>query len=123
MSVSVSEAKNRKFLSQLGFSVVEFELSEEKGEEQAEDPRYIPGTEYLRVSKIIAKYIEYPQFEHAVKDGGFFCATCIYFYEGHDDCAIVSPKGESAEGVNSERIAPYAMCALWYPNWDVIGKK
>ena len=95
---------------------------QDPGVEEKEDPRYIPGTEYERVSKIIAKYIEYPQFEHAVGRGGFFCATCIYFWEGHDDCAIVTPMGESAEGVNSNRIAPYAMCALWKPNWDVIRK-
>ncbi len=92
-------------------------------EEEAEDPNLIPGTEYERVSKLIARYIEFPEFQNADLTKGYFCASCIYFYEGHDDCAIVPQKGESADGESSGRIAPYGMCQLWKPNWDVIKGK
>ena len=80
----------------------------------------IPDTKIDRVSKLIAKYVEFPQFKNADLKKGYFCANCIYFWEGHDDCAIVCKKGESLDGVSSTRIAPYGMCGLWKPNWDVI---
>ncbi len=80
----------------------------------------IPDTKLDRVSKLIAKYVEFPQFKNADLKKGYFCANCIYFWEGHDDCAIVCAKGESLDGVSSTRIAPYGMCGLWKPNWDVI---
>lgn len=85
--------------------------------------QYIPDTEIDKVSKLAAKYFEYREFSRADTSRGYFCGNCIYFWEGHDDCAIVYKKGESADGQNSDRIAPYGMCALWKPNWEVIRGK
>jgi len=73
----------------------------------------IPGTEFDKVAKLLARYVEFPQFKDADTSKGYFCASCVYFYEGQDECAIVQSKGESADGENSSRIAPYGMCALW----------
>jgi hypothetical protein len=73
----------------------------------------IPGTEYEKIAKLLARYVEIPQFKSADTSKGYFCASCVYFFEGKDECAIVQSTGESADGVNSDRIAPYGMCALW----------
>ena len=80
-----------------------------------EDEPQIPETEFDKVGKLLAKYVEFPQFKGADLTKGYFCANCIYFWKGHDDCAIVYSRGESVEGQTSNRIAPYAMCALWKP--------
>jgi len=92
--------------------------------DEVEGSMYIPNasmeTEIPKVSKLLAKYVEFSEFAKADLSTGYFCASCIYFWEGHDDCAIVYSKGESADGESSQRIAPYAMCDLWKPNWDVI---
>ena len=99
-------------------------MSQKASEEKKENEEtYIPETEYEKVSKLIAKYVEFPEFSHADTSKGYFCASCIYFWEEHDDCAIVYRKGESTDGMNSDRIAPHGMCSLWKPNWDVIRGK
>jgi len=77
------------------------------------DTDQIPGTEFEKVAKLLARYVEFPQFKDADTDKGYFCASCVYFFEGKNECAIVRSKGGSADGVNSEHIAPYGMCALW----------
>jgi hypothetical protein len=94
-----------------------------KGAPKAE--LYMPSgeSEIPKISKLLAKYVEFSEFAQADFSKGYFCASCIYFWEGHDDCAIVYSKGESADGETSDRIAPYAMCDLWKPNWDVIRSK
>ena len=84
---------------------------------------YIPDTEIEKVSKLVSKYIEFREFSHSDTSKGYFCASCIYFWQDHDDCSIVYAKGESSDGADSDRIAPYGMCALWKPNWEVIRKK
>ena len=84
---------------------------------------YIPDTELEKESKLIARYVEFSEFSHADTSKGYYCASCVYFWEGHDDCAIVYKKGESADGVSSDRIAPYGMCMLWKPNWELIRGK
>jgi hypothetical protein len=81
------------------------------------------GNEIPKVSKLLAKYVEFYEFAQADLSKGYFCASCVYFWEGHDDCAIVYSRGESADGESSDRIAPYAMCDLWKPNWDAIRSK
>lgn len=73
----------------------------------------IPGTQFDKIAKLLARYVEFSQFKDADTNKGYFCASCIYFLEGQDECAIVQSKGESADGENSSRIAPYGMCALW----------
>ena len=73
----------------------------------------IPGTQYDKVAKLLARYIEFPQFKDADLEKGYFCASCVNFYEGKNECAIVQSKGESADGVSSDHIAPHGMCALW----------
>ena len=78
-----------------------------------EDSSHIPGTDFEKVPKLIARYVEFSEFKEADTSKGYFCAGCVYFFEGKDECAIVLSTGESADGVNSERIAPYGMCALW----------
>ena len=94
------------------------------GQAPKEEEKNIPDTDFEKVSKLVAKYVEFPEFAHADTSTGYFCASCVYFWEGHDDCAIVFRVGESADGQDSDRIAPYGMCALWKPNWEVIrGKK
>ncbi len=85
-----------------------------------EDDTFIPDTDYERIPKLIARYIEFPQFKDANLRKGYYCASCVYFYEGHDDCAIVRRKGESADGQTSDHIAPFAMCSLWKPNMELI---
>jgi hypothetical protein len=35
--------------------------------------RYIPDTEIDKVSKLAAKYFEYPEFSHADTSKGYFC--------------------------------------------------
>jgi hypothetical protein len=77
------------------------------------DPSLIPGTQYEKVPKLLARYIEFPEFKAADMNRGYFCANCVYFLEEKSECAIVQSKGESADGQNSDHIAPYAMCALW----------
>jgi hypothetical protein len=77
------------------------------------ETQYIPGTKFDKVPKLLARYVEFPQFKAADASKGYFCASCIYFFEGRNECAIVQSKGESADGVNSDHIAPHGMCALW----------
>ncbi len=77
------------------------------------DSELIKGTQFEKVAKLLARYVEFPQFKGADLSKGYFCSSCVYFNEGSNECAIVQCKGESADGVNSEHIAPYAMCALW----------
>ena len=79
----------------------------------ADDSMQIPGTQFSKISKLIARYVEIPQFKAFDTSRGYFCATCVYFMEGEDQCAIVQSRGESADGENSDRIAPYGMCSLW----------
>jgi hypothetical protein len=73
----------------------------------------IPGTQYDKVAKLLARYVEFAQFKDADLSKGYFCYSCVYFYEGKNECALVQSKGESADGVNSDHIAAYGMCALW----------
>jgi hypothetical protein len=73
----------------------------------------IKGTAFDKVPKLLARYVQFSQFKGADLDGGYFCSSCVYFYGGKNECAIVASKGESADGENSDHIAPYAMCALW----------
>jgi hypothetical protein len=88
-----------------------------------DEDNYIPETEFPKIPKLIAKYVEFPEFKNADLTKGYFCASCTFFWEGHDHCAIVLSKGESSDGANSTIIAPYAMCALWQPNYEVINGK
>jgi hypothetical protein len=74
---------------------------------------YIPGTHFEKVSKLLARYVEFSEFQNADTKRGYFCASCVYFFRGRDECAIVQSRGESADGESSTRIAPYGMCALW----------
>jgi hypothetical protein len=78
-----------------------------------ENTARIPGTQFDKVPKLLARYVEFSEFKSADTSKGYFCASCVYFFEGKDECAIVQSKGESADGQNSDRIAPYGMCALW----------
>ena len=78
-----------------------------------EDFMNIPGTQYEKVPKLLARYVEFSEFKNADTGKGYFCASCVYFLEGKDECAIVHSKGGSADGQDSDRIAPYGMCALW----------
>ena len=87
----------------------------------SEDSTHIPGTDFEKVVKLLARYVEFSEFKNADTGKGYFCAACVYFFEGKDECAIVQSKGESADGVNSDRIAPYGMCALW-KNSSMMGK-
>lgn len=73
----------------------------------------IPGTQYDKAAKLLARYVEFPQFKDADLSKGYFCYSCVYFLEGKNECALVQSNGESADGVNSDHIAPYGMCALW----------
>ena len=73
----------------------------------------ILGTDFDKVAKLLARYLEFSQFKNADMSKGYYCASCVYFFEGKDECAIVQSKGESADGESSDRIAPYGMCALW----------
>lgn len=73
----------------------------------------IPDTQFEKVAKLLARYVEFSQFRDADLDKGYFCASCVYFFEGKNECAIVQSEGESADGVNSDHIAPHGMCALW----------
>lgn len=73
----------------------------------------IPGTQFEKVAKLLARYVEFPEFKNSDKSKGYFCASCVYFFEGQDECAIVQSRGESADGESSSRIAPYGMCSLW----------
>ena len=77
------------------------------------DSLFIPGTQFAKVPKLLARYVEFKEFKDADMDKGYFCASCIYFYEGKNECAIVRSEGESADGQSSDQIAPYGMCALW----------
>jgi hypothetical protein len=79
----------------------------------APESSLIPGTGYDKVAKLLARYVEFPQFKDADLSKGYFCASCVYFFEGKNECALVRSEGESADGVNSDRIAPHGMCALW----------
>ena len=79
----------------------------------SEDSTSIPGTQFEKIAKLLARYVEFPAFKDADTSRGYFCASCVYFYEGENACAIVQSKGDSAEGENSSRIAPYGMCSLW----------
>ena len=78
-----------------------------------DDSDYIPGTHFEKVSKLLARYVEFSEFKDADMKRGYFCHGCVYFFRGRDECAIVQSKGESADGENSDRIAPHGMCALW----------
>jgi hypothetical protein len=73
----------------------------------------IPGTQYEKVAKLLARYVEFSQFKDADLSKGYFCYSCVYFFEGKNECAIVRSEGESADGENSDHIAPHGMCALW----------
>lgn len=73
----------------------------------------IPGTQYDKVAKLLARYVEFSQFKGTDLSKGYFCYSCVYFFEGKNECALVQSKGESADGVNSDRIAPHGMCSLW----------
>ena len=73
----------------------------------------IPGTQFGKVPKLLARYIEFPQFKGSDLAKGYFCASCVYFFEGKNECALVQSNGESADGVSSDHIAPHGMCALW----------
>ena len=77
------------------------------------DSLFIPGTQFSKVDKLLARYVEFGQFKGADVSKGYFCASCLYFYEGKDECAIVKSEGESADGENTNHIAPHGMCALW----------
>lgn len=77
------------------------------------DSIFIPGTQFSKVDKLLARYVEFKEFAGADTSKGYFCASCLYFNEGKNECAIVRSEGESADGQNSNRIAPYGMCALW----------
>ena len=77
------------------------------------DLAHIPGTDFEKVPKLLARYVEFSEFKDADTSKGYFCAACTYFFEGKDECAIVQSTGDSADGVNSDRIAPHGMCALW----------
>ena len=79
----------------------------------ADDSSLIPGTQFEKVPKLLARYVEFSQFEDADLSKGYFCASCVYFFEGKNECALVRSAGESADGVNSDHIAPHGMCALW----------
>ena len=79
----------------------------------------IPGTQFDRITKLFARYVEFPQFKEADLSKGYFCQGCVYFLEGKNECAIVQSEGESADGVNSDHIAPHGMCALW-KNPDMV---
>jgi hypothetical protein len=81
----------------------------------------IPGTQFEKVPKLLARYIEFSQFKEADFGNGYFCASCVYFFEGKNECAIVQSEGESADGDNSDHIAPHGMCALW-KNQSKTGK-
>jgi hypothetical protein len=94
-----------------------------KNKKDRDEDNFIPETEFPKISKLIAKYVEFPEFAHADTSKGYFCASCTFFWEGHDHCAIVLSKGESSDGKNSTIIAPYGMCALWQPNYDVISPR
>jgi hypothetical protein len=78
-----------------------------------DESSYIPGTHYEKISKLAARYVEFSQFKDADTRSGYFCASCVYFFRGRAECAIVQSRGESADGENSDRIAPYGMCSLW----------
>ncbi len=73
----------------------------------------IPGTDFEKTAKLLARYIEFAQFKKADTSKGYFCGSCVYFFEDRNECAIVQSSGDSADGENSDRIAPYGMCALW----------
>jgi len=84
------------------------------------ESQVIPGTQYEKVAKLLARYVEFPQFKDSDTSKGYFCASCVYFFEAKNECAVVQSKGESADGVNSDHIAPHGMCALW-KNPSVMG--
>jgi len=73
----------------------------------------IPDTHHEKISKLAARYVEFSQFKEADLRKGYFCFSCVYFFRGKDECAIVQSTGESADGESSDRIAPYGMCSLW----------
>jgi len=77
------------------------------------DSELITGTQFEKVAKLLARYVEFSQFKTASLSEGYFCASCVYYFEGKNECALVQSKGESADGVNSDHIAPHGMCALW----------
>jgi hypothetical protein len=79
----------------------------------SDESNYVPGTHYEKISKLAARYVEFSQFKDADTRNGYFCAGCVYFFRGRDECAIVQSRGESADGESSDRIAPYGMCSLW----------
>ena len=77
------------------------------------DSDLITGTQFEKVAKLLARYVEFSQFKNADLSKGYFCSSCVYFSEEKEECAIVQSAGESADGVNSDHIAPHGMCALW----------
>jgi hypothetical protein len=54
----------------------------------------IPGTDFEKVPKLLARYIEFPEFKDADTSRGYFCAACVYFYEEKNECAIVQSTRE-----------------------------
>jgi hypothetical protein len=76
-------------------------------------PSYVPGTNFEKVSKLMARYVEFSKFKSADTSKGYFCGCCVYYFEDKRECAIVQSEGESADGDASDQIAPYGMCALW----------
>jgi hypothetical protein len=85
------------------------------------DSQVINGTHFDKVAKLLARYVEFSQFKNADLSKGYFCSSCVYFFEGKNECAIVQSKGQSADGENSDHIAPHGMCALW-KNPSMVGK-
>ena len=82
----------------------------------------IPGTQFEKVAKLLARYVEFPEFRDADTSKGYYCASCVYFFEDQNACAIVQSKGESADGESSSNIAPYGMCSLW-KNPDMVRRE
>ena len=77
------------------------------------DSELIRGTQFEKVPKLLARYVEFSQFKGSDLSRGYFCSSCVYFFEGKDECALVQSRGESADGETSDHIAPHGMCALW----------
>ena len=51
------------------------------------DSMHVPGTQFEKVTKLLARYIEFSEFKNADTSKGYFCASCVYFFEDKDECA------------------------------------
>jgi hypothetical protein len=71
--------------------------------------------DYLKLSKSTSGYLEIPYFMNAELNRGYFCNNCLYFINGND-CAIVRKQGPDVQGKESDMIAPYGVCTLWFPD-------